>query len=580
MENVIPRTEIFPFQPTDEVRTALEIRDAIGSTKAMPQVSQTRQESSARLRWTLVLILFLAAGVAVVRHRHRDPAHRSVRFEVPPADRVVPDAANAGGLSVVPAGQLMTLDPTRKFLVNTGGTTSSGKTLNGKTSSGIRSETKTSNALKPVFMTGDSGWSLQVQLSDADVQFYLDDRASRGFNAVWVGLADNAFSNHPPADSYGNAPFNGADFTNENPKYWERVDRTLTWAAERGITILADPAFVGYGSKDGYRDSYRNSSADVVAAYGQFLGNRYKKFPNIIWLIGGDADPTDSNTQGKLYALAKGIKSADSVHLMTTENFRGTSSIDVWSGAPWLDLDALYFVPADIPARANADYATGTYPVFMMEDWYEGEHSMTDLDVRKEGYWAVLSGGTLGRLFGNYAIWNFTWSGATTAPWKNQLGAAGSVGQEWLGKLFRSREHWKLIPDINHTVMTAGYDPRAASTVAGEAVRSSVKQQPQRAGDMRGDMVSVAARTSDGQTIIAYVPNGNATTITIDMSKIDDPAGRAKCWWFNPRDGSTSLIGALETRGRSSFVPPDVDDWVLVIDSLAAKLPAPGSSNL
>jgi hypothetical protein len=534
-------------------------------------MSQTRQEGPAWPRWALALaVLFLIAGVAFVGHRHRDPANRSVRFAVPPADRIVPDAASAGGLVDVPVGQLMTLDPTRKFLVNTGGTTSSGKA----------GDTKRSNALKPVFMTGDSGWSLHVQLSDADIQFYLDDRASRGFNAVWVGLADNAFSNHPPADFYGNVPFNRADFTNENAKYWKRVDQTLSWAAARGITVLADPAFVGYGSKDGYHDSYRSSSAEVLAAYGQFLGNRYKNFPNIIWLIGGDADPTDSNIQSKLYALAKGIKSVDSIHLMTTENFRGTSSIDVWSGAPWLDLDALYFVPADIPARANADYAAGTYAVFMMEDWYEGEHSMTDLDVRREGYWAVLSGGTLGRLFGNYAIWNSTWSGATTEPWKNQLGAPGSVGQSWLGKLFRSREHWKLVPDINHTVMTAGYDPRPASVVAGEAIRSFVKLQPQRIGDLRGEMLSVAARSSDGQTIIAYVPNGNAATITIDMSKINDPGGRAKCWWFSPRDGSTKLIGSIEAKGIRQFTPPDANDWVLVIDSEGAKLGAPGGSDL
>ena len=528
----------------------------------MSQMSQTRQDSSAWSRWVLAaVVLLLVVAVVAIRHRHKDPAARTVRFAVPPADRINPDAASAGGLADVPAGQLMTLDPTRRFLVN-----STGKTADAKTPS----------ANKPVFITGDSGWSLQVQLSDADIQFYLDDRASRGFNAVWVGLADNAFSNHPPADFYGNVPFNGADFTIENPKYWARVDQTLSWAAARGITILADPAFVGYGSKDGYHDSYRNSSADVLAAYGRFLGSRYKNCSNIIWLIGGDADQADSNIQSKLYALAKGIKSADSVHLMTTENFRGTSSIDVWSGAPWLDLDALFLVPSEIPARANSDYAAGTYPVFMMEDWYEGEHSISELGVRREGYWAVLSGGTLGRLFGNYAIWNFSWSGATSAPWKNQLGAAGSVGQSWLGKLFRSREHWNLVPDIDHTVMTAGYDPRPSLKVASESVRNFVSQRPLRSADM----LSVAARTSDGQTIIAYVPNGNAATITIDMSKINDPAGRAKWWWFSPRDGSTRLIGTIEARGFRKFTAPDADDWVLVIDSEGAKLGAPGGADL
>jgi Protein of unknown function (DUF4038)/Putative collagen-binding domain of a collagenase len=426
-------------------------------------------------------------------------------------------------------GQLMTLDPTGKFLINS---------ITGK----------------PVFITGEDGWSMQVQLSDADTIVYLDDRASRGFNAIWIGLVDNTYSNHPPFDDYGNAPFNGPDFTNENPTYWARVDQNLSWAAAKGITILADPAFVGYGCSMGYCQSYRKSSKDVLTAYGQFLGNRYKGFPNVIWVIGGDADPTDKNVQSKLNALASGIRSADTVHLITTESYRGYSSEQVWGGAPWLDLDALYEQPANIPARANADYKAGTYPVFMFEDWYEGDHSMTELAVRQEGYWAVLSGGTLGRLFGNYAIWDFSWSGVTKDPWKAQLAAPGSKGQAWLGKLFRSREHWKLVPDIAHHVMTAGYGS--------------------------GNKLSVAARTSDGQTIIAYIPNGNATTVTIDMSKITDAGSRAKCWWFSPSAGSTRVIGSFATAGNQGFTPPDANDWVLVIDSHSAKLPAPGTKDL
>lgn len=511
----------------------------------------THRNGSSRLPLVLLAaVLLMVASASVIRVRHRPTQVRSVLFQVPLGDRTTGEST-IGGPAVVPDGQLMALDPTRKFLIN--------------------SRTK-----KPVFITGDDAWSMQVQLSDSDIQFYLSDRASRGFNAIWVGLVDNTFSNHTPEDFYGNVPFNGPDFTNENPAYWARLDRTISWAADRGITVLASPAFVGYGCKGGYCESYRNSSTDVLTAYGQFLGNRYKGYPNVIWLIGGDADPADSNSQTKLYELAKGIKSADSAHLMTTENYRGTSSIDVWAGAPWLDLDALYLEPPAIAAKANADYLAGNYPVFMMEDWYEGEHSMTDLEVRKEGYWAVLSGSTLGRIFGNFAIWNFNSHQGPPDPWKTQLNAAGSVGQELLGRLFRSREHWKMVPDIDHTVMTAGYDSRPLLSSAKESLRSLVYGKPFRPTSL----FSVGARTSDGQTIIAYVPNGRAATITMDMGKVTDPSSRARCWWFNPRDGSTKLIGSFETTGRRNFTPPDANDWVLVIDGLSANLGAPGSRDL
>lgn len=476
----------------------------------------------------LALLATLGAARFVVRSlRSSAPVDQTYRFllqqgEISDPSAIPPLQANA-------PGQLMTLDPTRKFLVNS---------ITGKA----------------VFITGEDAFSLQSQLSDGDIQLYLNDRGARGFNAIWIGMVDNYYSDHPPHDFYGNVAFNGADFTNENPAYWARVDQTLTWAAAQGITVLANPAFVGYGCQEGYCPSYRKAAASVLTAYGQFLGNRYKSYSNIVWLIGGDADPTDKNVQSKLNALASGIRSADTVHLITTEAYRGYSSEQVWGGAPWLDLDALYEQPANIPARAKADYQAGTYPVFMLEDWYEGEHSMSELGVRQEGYWAVLSGSTLGRVFGNYAIWDFSWPGATKDPWKNQLASQGSQGQAKLGRLFRSREHWKMVPDIKHQVMTAGYGS--------------------------GSTLSVAARTSDGQTIIAYIPNGNATSVTIDMTKITDANSSAICAWFNPNNGSTTRIGVFPTTGSRSFTPPDANDWVLVLDSQAAKLGVPGGKNL
>jgi hypothetical protein len=480
-------------------------------------------------RWktSFLLAVLIAAGALCsglwLVHARRHPANTLQSFQVLQGEGEISSVVVGKAVRNAP-GQFMTLDATGKFLINS---------ITGK----------------PVFITGDDAFSLQVQLSDGDTAFYLDDRAARGFNAIWVGLADNTYSNHPPFDYYGNAPFNGADFTNGNPAYWARVDRMLTLAADRGITVLANPAFVGYDCTNGYCESLRKASKDVLTAYGQFLGSRYKGVPNLIWLLGGDASPTDRNVQSKLAALADGIRSVDTVHLMTTESYRGNSSEQVWGGAPWLDLDALYEQPENIVARANRDYRAGTYPVFMLEDWYEGDARMTELGIRQEGYWAVLSGSTLGRLVGNNAIWAFSWPVITKVPWKGQLNSVGSQGQALLGKLFRSREHWKLVPDINHTVMTAGYGS--------------------------GSTLSVAARTSDGQTIIAYISNGNATTVTIDMTKITDASSRAKGWWFNPSTGLHKEIGVLATSGTHDFTPPDAHDWVLVIDSKDANLGAP-----
>jgi hypothetical protein len=415
----------------------------------------------------------------------------------------------------------------------------------------------------PVFMVAEQGFTLDGNLSDSDLETYLSDRVSRGFNLIWMSVADNVYSADPPYDSQGNLPFGGASFTDMQEPYFAHLDYVLGRMAAYGITALLGPAFAGSdcANDGGWAADIMAASDATMTAYGAYLGNRYKSYPNIIWMIGGDANFScgGATLQARLNDIATGIKSVDSNHLMTAENIRGQSSLDVWSGYSWLDLNGLYNVPSDIPAAANANYTRSDFlPEFMMEDYCEGGHSMTALGVRTEGYWAVLSGAYLGRDFCNNAIWSFGDSYDTMgATWQSQLSSAGSVSQEWMGKLFSSREHWKMVPDINHTVVTAGY--------------GSLGTWPQ-------TTLTTTARSSDGQTIIAYIPNGNAATITVDMTKITSATNTAQCWWFNPSNGSTTLIGSFPNSGTQNFTPPDANDWVLVIDDANANLPAPGSS--
>ena len=58
-----------------------------------------------------------------------------------------------------------------------------------------------------------------------------------------------------------------------------------------------------------------NASDAVMTAWGVYVGNRYKSFPNIVYVIGDDADPRTCTPSlvGKLNDVAEGIKSVDSV---------------------------------------------------------------------------------------------------------------------------------------------------------------------------------------------------------------------------------------------------------------------------
>lgn len=470
---------------------------------------------------------------------------------------------NPQAVSLTGTGQFMTLSPARTHLVNT-------------------------FTNQPVFISGDTAQDLSVQLcSDSDVARYLANRAAKHMNAIWVWLIDiiqHDGKGRIQNDCSGNNPWNGgADFTGMSnaTAYWGHVDYVLQRAAAYGITVLAGTAF--HGSFDNcsipYFASMEKTSDVTLTAYGEFLGNRYKSYPNIIWFHGGDANASlcGSDVTKKEDATARGIMSADPMHLMAVEatnNKWGEASATNWSsytyGASnphgWLTLGTIY--PKGLPARVFAAEiaqivaqnvtetgAAPFVPYFSIEDPYEYEPyeaPYTDKQLRQQGYTEVLSGAKLGRLFGSSGIWPFGATCCQHGPsWQVNMDHPASFDQQRLGDLFRSREHWKMVADLNHTVVTAGYGS--------------------------GANLTVTSRTSDGQTIIAYIPNGNATTLTVDMAKITSAVHQATCWWYNPSSGAARLVGSYANLGARNFTPPDSIDWVLVIDDATASLPPPGS---
>jgi chitodextrinase len=422
-----------------------------------------------------------------------------------------------------------------------------------------------SSTRQPVFLTGDDGFLASLMLSNADVTTYLNDRATRGFNAIWIGVVDQLDQNNAPKDFFGNVPFDGAWFTNPDAAYWAHQDAVIQQAASLGITVFLHLSFVGNADGNVYdTPAYLASSDATIRAYGTFIGNRYRNHNNIVYVLGGDYDPSQTAVATKINDLATGLAAADPSHLITIETCRACSppnqsSLDAY-GNPipsWLSLNWLDATLSAAVSSSETNFSrTPFLPPFMGEDWYELEHGITGFQARQEGYREVLSGCYLGRLFGNGPIWSFnaSHSGNTSPSWQSQLSSPGSVGQQYMGQLMRSREHWLMAPDLSHTVLTGGFGS--------------------------GSTLSVAARSSDGQTIIAYLSDGNATAKTINMSALTSASSSAKAWWYNPQTAAATLIGTFPNSGSQSFTAPDGNDWVLVIDDASANLPAPGSADL
>jgi len=285
---------------------------------------------------------------------------------------------------------------------------------------------------RPVFINGDTAWSLIAELSREDAEHYLKDRAARGVNSIIVTCPEVYYCSKcrdkdGPQNYYGASPFTKAnDFTTPNEAYWQHADWVIKKAAEYGIQVLLCPCYTGFKkNEDGWwTDDWeaKNSEADC-SWYGQWVGKRYKNFPNIVWVMGNDRNP--GVLFGRINALAEGIKSLDPNRLFTHHSQSGFSSADpaVWAPQPvpsWLALNGTYTYPHDVPpkdfmyVKSYADYnRLPTMPFFFFESHYEHAVSWSDksyqgspLNVRKQAYQSAFSGST-GHHYGNNAIWAY-----------------------------------------------------------------------------------------------------------------------------------------------------------------------------
>ena len=247
---------------------------------------------------------------------------------------------------------------------------------------------------QPFFINGDAAWSLVAQLSNADADLYLTNRQQKGYNVLLMRLIEHLFSDHAPADFNGDQPFlTPGNFTTPNEAYFAHADWVISEAAARGQVVMLDPLYLGYDcGSQGWCAEVKNSSTATMQSWGTYVGTRYKNVPNIIWVVGGDADPVANNVTSQVQAFATALTQADPGHLVTAHNARGQAAVDPWPNATWLTLNDVYTDNLTYVSAATQATRVPFKPYFLIETYYENEHGSTPQSVRAEAYWDVLSG--------------------------------------------------------------------------------------------------------------------------------------------------------------------------------------------
>lgn len=409
---------------------------------------------------------------------------------------------------------------------------------------------------KPFLFIGDTAWMLVARSTRGEAELYLKDRADKGFTVVQT-VALSLFDGIGAINSYRESAFVNDDPTRPNEKWFEHLDFIVNKAEELGLVVGLLPTW-GFHWKMRQPATAPFFNARNVRTYGEFLGRRYRDKP-IIWILGGDDNPTAPEERATIEALAAGIKAGDGGRHLMTFHPRGPGLSSTYlQDARWLDF---HMVQTSHAARGHD---TGLYiendrklnpprPTLDGEPRYETlnvgfylrDHNrllrFDDADTRQAAWWAMLAG-ACGHTYGNNSIWQMFLPGRkpelwANIPWTESLHHPGAQQMGHLRRLLESRPWQRLEP--------------AQDWIA--------------SGPRDGSAKVRAALASDGSFALVYSPEG--ASFTIDQRRLRGERLRES--WFDPRYGVLYPIHNSDTKGFQTYTPPTSgrgQDWVLVLD--------------
>lgn len=476
----------------------------------------------------------------------------------------------------------------------------------------------------PFLIKADTTWSLFVDIpltGTRGVDAFLNDITGKGFNAVSGNVIEHHYTVvKPPKNQAGDLPFtktlNGSTFTGSpngttssngtqgqfaadnysninnqapdptfpNSAYWTACETILDACKAHNVAVFVWPFYLGFHAGDeGWMQElvawdavtgaggftglgFANATKSKAWNYGAWLADRWKAYPHIIWVAGGDygsgGQTLDTQQKAAVESVISGMKSVSGQQSVfwTAHWDRDSISTDTALTSVTFDINGSYCAEA-VAERTRQAYAhSPTSPAMVIEWFYENDLFGGSAPYRKYMYWAFL-GGIAGGFFGEEQIWRFD-DGTPGTDYTTLLNTQGTLDAVRLFAFWDARPWWRLKPSGlggMGTLITAGggtASPQSTTYVA-------------------------AAATSEGDLLLAYIPPDHTGSITVDMTKV---SATVQARWFDPANATFTTIGAFANTGTHAFTPSGNNsagdaDWLLVLETPAGTSAGVGAAS-
>ena len=274
---------------------------------------------------------------------------------------------------------------------------------------------------------------------------------------------------------------------------------------------------------------------DNAKVYGAFIGKRFARFKNLMWMHAGDRNP-DANLAECTRVLAREIQAAAPHHLHTVHNAHEFASARFHHEDAWLDVNLGYtYGAAYLHILPEYQRSNPVRPVILGETGYEAEPNAIELlpDAKRGDLWTPLPhppqclvGGD-SRARSGYCAGTRLWRWEPN--WRETMQVRSIQEAPNLLRGLQTIAWWRLVPDAKHELVTAGF------------------------GQWKQADYATAALADDGSCAIVYLPTPR--TITVDLAKLK---GSVMVRWFDPTTGQfTAVEGAPFAQRQTRVHAPE-----------------------